>query len=208
MANFLSNKWYQLTVGNSESQSMKSSEILFAKNWTSGSVYFDRANTSSSLQQWQIFPTPGNASIYVLRSRSIGPEGYLSAAAGTTNENGENAGNTVPVMRKYTVLDESVFWIMDTWGDGTFHMSNLKNSTEWHLQKNPWGLGTSMSMSSNITAPQDGQRFKFKELADINDVAFSTIQVCSVLSFSIPFRLEICENGSVSLVMKSRIEHV
>ncbi|KAJ9667018.1 hypothetical protein H2201_002851 [Coniosporium apollinis] len=177
MANFLSNKWYELTLGNSDPRSMKSSEILYAENWTIGSVYFDTANTSSSLQQWQIFPTPGNASIYVLRSRSIGPEGYLSTAAGTTSDDGENAGNTVPVMHKYTILDDSVFWIIDTWGDGTFRMSNLENGTEWHLQKNPWGLGTSMSMSSNVTAPQDGQRFRFRELADINDVAFSTIQI-------------------------------
>ena len=52
--------------------------------------------------------------------------------------------------------------------------TNSANGTAWHLDVLPSAL---MAMSSNITAPQDSQRYSFTTLGAINDEAFSTVDV-------------------------------
>jgi len=88
---------------------------------------------------------------------------------------GRHTRKTVPLMTNASISDNSRFWQIEPWGDGSFFLSNAANGTEWHLEKKPNSL---MAMSSNITAPQDGQRFSFKQLGQIQNGEFTTVAVC------------------------------
>jgi hypothetical protein len=57
-----------------------------------------------------------------------------------------------------------MFWSISPWGDGTFYLTNAANGTGWHLQDNSNSL---LEMSSDIAAPQSGQRFTFNVQGDI-----------------------------------------
>jgi hypothetical protein len=86
----------------------------------------------------------------------------------------ELPGNTVGVVRNVTLSDASMFWQISPWQDGTFWLANAANGSAWHLTSKPNSL---IAMSSNITAPQNGQRFAFKELGNIDDERFSSVLV-------------------------------
>ena len=77
-------------------------------------------------------------------------------------------------MRNSTLSDDSMFWNISPWGDGTFFFTNAANGTAWHLDVKPNSI---MVMSSNITAPQDRQRFTFNQLRIIDDESFSSVVV-------------------------------
>lgn len=167
MANFDPNTWYQLTAKGHPAQSMYGGP-LFAEGL--GPVYFEITNTTLAGQRWQLYPY--NSSTYLLRTKESGHDAYLSAAY-SANET-TIPGSTRPKMQDYTLSDTSIFWQISPWGDGTFYFTNLANGTAWHMQVNPNSL---MAMSSNITAPQDGQSFSFTSLGSINDQTFSTVDV-------------------------------
>ena len=167
MANFNSNQWYQLNVIAATSDLSMDGSILYDHG--KGSVFFQNTNTTLPGQQWQIYTF--NSSTYVLRTKDSGHDGYLGVAV---TYNGTTAGNTVPEMHNHTLSDNSMFWQITPWGDGTFFFTNSANGTAWHLDVLPSAL---MAMSSNITAPQDSQRYSFTTLGAINDEAFSTVDV-------------------------------
>lgn len=122
-------------------------------------------------EQWQIFPY--NSSYFVLRTKESSSIGYLAVAVGTGDV--PTPGNTKAITQNYTLCDNSMFWKISPWGDGTFYLSNAQNGTDWHLNVRDNSL---ISMSSNITAPQDGQRFSFTQLKEaINDPDYSTVMV-------------------------------
>lgn len=77
-------------------------------------------------------------------------------------------------MRNSTLSDDSMFWNIILWGDGTFFFTNAASGTAWHLDVKPNSI---MVMSSNITAPQDRQRFTFNQLRIIDDESFSSVVV-------------------------------
>ncbi len=166
MANFDPNQWYQLTVKSGIGVSMYGSSLF---DHGLGTIYFKTTNTTLPTERWQLFPF--NSSTYVLRSQDSGHNGYLAA---TYSVNETTPGQTRPEMRNYTLADNSMFWRITPWGDGTFYLTNLANGTAWHLEVNP---DTLMAMSSNFTTPQDGGSFSFTQLGAINDQAFSTINV-------------------------------
>ncbi|OCL13472.1 hypothetical protein AOQ84DRAFT_108680 [Glonium stellatum] len=174
MANFNSNQWYQLTAVSESTDLSMAGTILYDHG--QGAVFFQVTNTTHPAQQWQIYPF--NSSTYILRTKESGHDGYLCVAV---YYNGTTPGYTVPQVRNYTLTDDSMFWQITPWGDGTFYFTNAANGTAWHLDVLS---NTLMSMSSNITAPQDGQRYSFTQLGAINDKAFSTIN--TPLATSIP----------------------
>jgi len=168
MANFDANRWYQVLVkpaGNSQSLD---GSVLFTQG--QGTVFFKDTNTTDSQEQWQIFPY--NSSYYVLITKASCAQGYLNTAI-FVNET--TLGGTVPDMRNTTQSDDSMFWQIHPWGDGTFYFTNAANRTAWHLEVNS---NSQMAMSSNITAPQDGQSFTFNQLDAINDSSYSSVIVC------------------------------
>lgn len=172
MANFDPNHWQQINISpNGENtgagQSMDGS-VLFTKQG-SGSVFFTDTKTSAAEQLWQIFTF--NSSYYVLRTQGSGPGGYMNTGL---NPNESTPGKTVPQMANYSISDNSMFWQIIPWGDGTFYFTNAANGTTWHLAIKPNSL---MVMTSNITSPQDAQRFSFTQMGTIDDARFSSVVV-------------------------------
>jgi hypothetical protein len=172
MANFDNNHWYQMVTKTSNTLSFASSNL--SKN--SGSAFFQITNTTRPSQRWQIFSAPN--STYVFRSQEGGPKGYLTAHGNPVDKSTVNSGNTIPTLTGYTLADDSMYWSIQPWGDGSFWMENQANGSDWHLEKETTGL---MTMSSNLTEPQHGQSFLFKQLEPINDVKYSTLLV--IISF-------------------------
>ena len=84
-------------------------------------------------------------------------------------------------MRNVTLSDASMFWSITPWDDGTFYFTNAGNGTDWHLNVKPNSL---LNMSSNITAPQEGQSFSFDQQGAINQAGFSSVSIASTTSTS------------------------
>jgi streptogramin lyase len=174
MANFDNNYWYQMVLKSSSTLSFASSTVTKG----SGSAFFQVTNTTRPSQKWQVYGTANNT--YVFRSSLGGPTGYLTAHGNPVDKSTVNSGNTVPTVSDYTIADNSMYWSIKPWGDGSFWMENQANGSAWHLEKETTGL---MTMSSNITKPQTGQSFEFKQLDQINDAKYSTLKVRRPFSF-------------------------
>jgi len=171
MANFDPNRWYQLLVkSTSDAQSMDGTSLF---NNGGGAVFFQITNTSDAEQQWQLYPY--NSSFYVLRTKASGPDSAMNVFASDTES---TPGGTVPAMHNFALSDDSKFWQISPWGDGTFFLTNAANGTAWHLLVKSNSL---MAMSSNITLPQDGQSFSFNALGIIDDDNFSSLNVYTTL---------------------------
>ncbi|KAG4432098.1 hypothetical protein IFR05_012427 [Cadophora sp. M221] len=180
MANFASDHWHQIYIGNSDGAGQSLAGTSLYNNSLTGAVFFSETNTTSNAEQlWQLYPF--NSTYYVLRSKSSGPLGYLTVKR-APEEN--TPGRTVPLMTNASLADDSMFWQVEPWGDGTFFFTNAANGSAWHLQLKPNSL---MAMSSNITAPpRDGQRFSFKQLGQIQNTNFSTVVTPTGTAATIP----------------------
>ncbi|KAG4414319.1 hypothetical protein IFR04_012565 [Cadophora malorum] len=178
MANFASDHWHQIYIGDSPDGGQSASGTSLYKNSLTGAIFFTETNTTKPQQLWQLYPF--NSTYYALRSKDSGPTGYLTVNFQTQED---TPGKTVPLMTNASISDNSRFWQIEPWGDGSFFLSNAANGTEWHLEKKPKSL---MAMSSNITAPQDGQRFSFKQLGQIQNGEFTTVATPSETSTAIP----------------------
>jgi hypothetical protein len=172
MSNFDSQKWYQITMKAYDKSNLLS--LASDSHNGTGSAYFQITNTSSPNQQWQLFASTNNT--YVLRSGESTSFGYLTTKKSSDDKATVNAGNTVPLVTNYYKLrDDSMYWSILPWGDGSFWMENAQNGSAWHLEKETNGR---MQMSSNITKPQNGQSFIFKPLGKISQKAYGTLTVC------------------------------
>lgn len=174
MANFDSTQWYQITL---KSYGLTKPVLSLASNDQatngSSSVFFQTSNTTKPNQKWQLFPAKNNA--YIMRTQESGPYGYLTASAEAGKTATANTGNTIPMTANYmNITDNSMYWTVKPWPDGSFFFQNGANGTSWHLEVEKNAL---MSMSSNITGTQDGQKFIFKSLGTITTKSFSTINV-------------------------------
>ncbi|KAL2060293.1 hypothetical protein VTL71DRAFT_9688 [Oculimacula yallundae] len=89
------------------------------------------------------------------------------------NDLERTVGNTDVQMRHASISDDSMFWIIKPWGDGSFSFSNGANSTAWQILCK--ADGNNMVMVSNITAPQPYQSFVFRQLGEINNASFSSV---------------------------------
>ncbi|KAK0115561.1 hypothetical protein ONS95_000163 [Cadophora gregata] len=167
MANFASDHWQQIYIGDSADGGQSASGTSLYNNSLTGAIFFTETNTTKAQQLWQLYPF--NSTYYVLRSKDSGPLGYLTVKF---QANEDTPGKTVPLMTNASIADSSMFWQIQPWGDGTFFMTNAANGTAWHLEKKRNSL---MAMSSNITAPQDGQRFSFKQLGQIQNTNYATV---------------------------------
>jgi hypothetical protein len=167
MANFDSNQWYQLYVNQNDDNALYGTN-LFDKGLT-GAVYFNATDTDRPGYRWQIYSMPNDT--YVIRNSDAGANGFLGTKFAP---NEDTPGQTQGQMIRGNISDASIFWSIEPWGDGTFFLTNAANTTKWHLLRKGNGR---IAMSSNITAPQNGQRFSFKTITAINDKKLSTVNV-------------------------------
>lgn len=113
-----------------------------------------------------------------MRTKASGEEGFLGTMISDTEE---TQGNIVPRMIRANVSDDSIYWNISNWRDGTFYLANKANTTDWHLTRKGNSLA---AMTSNITGDQPGQHFLFERISAINDKRFSTVAVgLSSISF-------------------------
>ncbi|KAL2070083.1 hypothetical protein VTL71DRAFT_14763 [Oculimacula yallundae] len=171
MANFDSDHWYRISQAGDEGSGLFLSglRLFCCDNTPTGASFFNKPDTPGNVEwMWQIYPF--NSTYYVLRTQASGPLGYLTVYYAADEE---TTGSTKPRMTNASISDNSMFWKIKPWGDGTFFMENAANGSAWHLWEKP---NTLMAMSSNITAPpQDGQRFAFKQSGQIQNASFSTV---------------------------------
>lgn len=170
--NLDANAWYQVNVTKFSTLSLYGTPLY--KGGKTGAVFYQNTNTSVRGQNWQFFPY--NSSVYLLRCDYGGPDAYLAAAAGKPDADSSDVttGNTIPIMANYSVADNSMFWRVAPWGDGTYYFYNLANGSYWRL--NVLGTGL-MAMDSNITSAQSGEHYTFTSLRTIGDSRFSTVNV-------------------------------
>ncbi|KAF2812570.1 uncharacterized protein BDZ99DRAFT_496960 [Mytilinidion resinicola] len=182
MANFDSNKWYQLSIGLSASHLLSMCGMNLSTTGGDpglGAAYFGATNSSDASQQWQIHPVH-TSTTYVLRTKASGPQqGYLGTQIGLDET---TPGSTWPRMAYYGLSDTSMYWQIAPWGDGTFYMTNAANGTEWHLESEGNGH---IVMSSDGEA-RNNQAFSFKAMGEINDAVFSTVDAPGVTVTSTP----------------------
>ncbi|CZT03106.1 uncharacterized protein RAG0_09975 [Rhynchosporium agropyri] len=196
MANLASDHWHRIYQGGNEAgQSLTGTELF--NNSVSGAVFFATTNTTGNTpnpaQLWQIVPY--NSTYYVLRTKHSEPLGYLSTIYAPLEG---TPGRTVPRMANASiVLDDSIFWQIEPWGDGTWYLQNAQNGSAWHLQQKPNSL---MAMSSNITTtpPRNGQRFSFKQLQPIQNASFSTVITPAGTETASPLTATLATTGSPS----------
>lgn len=127
-------------------------------------VYFNPTNLTAETNRWQLFQL--NSTTYALRCQSGGPDVWLGVKIG---DDGEDA----PYLARGDLSDNSAFWTIGSWGDDFWYLSNAANGTK-RLNKKGTGL---VEMSDNITAPQNGQRWKFNTIAPINDPQYSSVNL-------------------------------
>lgn len=169
--NFDTNAWYQVNVTKFPGSSLLGTSLF--QDGKTGAVFYQNTNTSAKGQSWQFYPY--NSSVYLLRCKDGGPNGYLAAAAGKTNtDQSDVTGNTVPILANYNVTDDSMFWTVAPWGDGTYYFSNLANGSEWRLSVMDNKL---MVMDSNTLPAQSGEHYTFTSLSTIGDSRYSTVNV-------------------------------
>lgn len=163
------NQWYYVYAGNSEANALWGTS-LYSDKGTAGAIFLNTTQTSLDTMRWQIYPV--NSTTYVLRCK----EGGANAFVGTHYVPAEESdGHTRPRMVRGDVADDSVFWQFGAWGDDTFWLANARNGSVWHLNLKASGL---LSMSDDIAAPQNGQRWRFGAIARIDDGAYSSVAVC------------------------------
>ena len=186
MANFDPNRWYYWNLADAKtSQSMKGTSLF--EEGKLGALFFENTGVSRDKrrqQAWQFFPVDKNT--YAIRCQEGGPKGLLNVGI---TKGKEYTGDTVPGLAS-NATNDSIFWQVSPWGDGTFYLTNQDNGTSWHLTRRPengW-----VWMSSNITAPQPDQRFEFSEQMDIDDDKFSTLAVSFVPYLSLCDQVTYC----------------
>ena len=195
---FDSNTWYQLWVGDGKQSFL--STVAYADSGTKGAVFFNWTDTSSKTQQWQIFQL--NSTSWVLRTAEAGPSVYMAAAL-SNDEITE--GKTRPMMARGDIADASAFWTFDSWGDGTYIITNAANGTGYHLNRKDNAL---MAMSPNISAPQNGQRWQYKSISNIDDKKYSTIDVRTLSYPALDTTYEHANTYAVERSNNSHREHI
>ncbi|KAK0103075.1 hypothetical protein ONS95_000747 [Cadophora gregata] len=129
MANFDRNSWHKIIVaGSLDADFCFVGGLLGDQNETAGSVFSWNSVPLRDDQQWQIFPY--NNTFYVLRTRGSTALGYLGVFF---KDMEQTPGKTAPRTRTASLSDDSMFWTIGPWGDGTFWLSNAANGSDWRM---------------------------------------------------------------------------
>jgi hypothetical protein len=166
------NQWYHVYYDEDNTTALMGS-VLYNKTTQSGTTFFqeyDRSNPDPA-HHWQFYKVSADSDFYAMRTKASGGEGFLGTKISETEE---TQGNIVPYMIRGNISDDSVYWNVSIWGDGTFYLTNKANKTDWHLTRKGNSLA---AMTSNITGDQPGQHFLFDRISAINDERFSTVAV-------------------------------
>jgi hypothetical protein len=171
MAKFDRNQWYHIYFDGKTTQALMGSQ-LYNQTTQSGTVFFQTFKKKEPAHQWQFYPVE-DSKYYLLRTKASGKDGFLGTKF---SPNEETPGHTVPRMIRGNVSDDSIYWNVGTFPDGTFFLSNKLNKTTYHLTRKGNSLA---AMTSNTSASLDlpGQHFSFDAISAIDNQRFSTVSV-------------------------------
>jgi len=169
MANFNASLWYHLYNKPSKADAFIGTN-LNANNGNAGAVFWESTNTTRERQRWQLYAV--NETYYMLRTQAGGANAFLGAMFSADET---TYGNTTPHMIRGSKSDESVFWEVSPWGDGTFFITNKRNGTGWHLARKPSnGLAV---MDLNTPSEPQGEQWNFEQVGEVQTDEFSTLNV-------------------------------
>jgi hypothetical protein len=126
---FNSNQWYHLYVNEDDKFAMKGTSLF--KDGMKGATLFEKTDIDTAPQQWQVY-TVENSNYTVMRTKDSGPDGFFSTqfAPSATVE-----GQILAYMARGNITDDSAYWQWTSWKDGTFYVTNKRNTTDWHLSE-------------------------------------------------------------------------
>jgi hypothetical protein len=165
------NRWYSMYI-DSHTQAMVGT-VLYNGDGSRGAVFIKTRNDTETEQRWQLLKL--NSTAWTLRSQGSGPNSYLSAKY---SDDEQQAGKSFAYMARGDIADASAYWTITSWGDDTWYLTNLANKADYHLTLTP--NAGHIVMSSNITAPQKGQKWKFLDIAAIDDERYSSVNVRNI----------------------------
>jgi hypothetical protein len=175
MASCDANQWCQITIDPLFGLSMvgrQSDPSKFA-----ATVLFQATNASHPAQRWQLFPT-GNDT-YIFRSKASSPGSYLAIDQDAKSDVKTSTGQAI--MRSPNTAADEVFWTIGTFKNRGFKLKNVAYGANRNLHIENATADTKLTMTSVATGDRDDERFYFTPHSDsgkINDVQFSSIQVC------------------------------
>ncbi|KAK7517254.1 uncharacterized protein IWZ02DRAFT_492555 [Phyllosticta citriasiana] len=175
--NFNTNRWYQILPSN-DSLALSGTATWEGEGY--GSVITHDQNRTDYEQQWQIYSF--SSTLVVLRTRASGPDNYLRVQGADWYGDGPIPK---PRMSNASTPDLSMFWSMGKWADGSFYLWNAENGTNYHLNTTLTSWGHTEMISLN-PQPKEGQSFSFKELGEINNQTFSTINTPPSIALATP----------------------
>ncbi|KAG9189322.1 hypothetical protein G6011_06190 [Alternaria panax] len=167
------NRWYSMYIG-SHTQAMVGT-VLYDGDGSRGAVFIKTRNDTETEQRWQLLKLSSTA--WTLRSQGSGPNSYLSAIY---SDDEQQEGKSSAYMARGDIADASAYWTITSWGDETWYLTNLANKTDYHLTLTP--NAGHIVMSSNITAPQKGQKWEFLEIAAIDDERYSSVNLVDAMT--------------------------
>lgn len=129
MANLDSNQWYHVYSHANNKWAMMGT-ALYDNHGTNGTTFFQPANITKAWQQWQ-FSSVGSG-YYVLRTRDSGWNGFLVTKH--SPDTTKTRTQTLATMVRGDLADDSVYWKVGLWDDGTYYLTNKANGTELHLE--------------------------------------------------------------------------
>jgi hypothetical protein len=191
MASFDPTYWYTIVAG-CNYQRIANSVLLQETNKTKAAVFAQVTDESSAGQKWQFWPSPHNASYYLLRGGDAGPDAYLSvfkdakqaAVTGASDASGVSmwlynltTPSAITDPSAPTEPNANALWTIQPWDELVFKLETFANGTNWNLAVN--GSNSLMYMDKNTTANvrHQCQEFSIAKGNSINDVRYSTLKI-------------------------------
>jgi hypothetical protein len=174
MANFDRNQWYHIYFDKNVTKALKGTQ-LFKAATQSGSAFFHGFDKTDPAYQWQFYPVD-DSKFYLLRTKASGADGFLGTMFSPDEE---TPGHTVPRMIRGNVSDDSIYWKVGTFPDGTFFLSNKANKTTYHLTRKANNLAA-MTSNTSASLALPGQHLSFDTISAIDNEKFSTVSVSHV----------------------------
>ncbi|KAL5443591.1 hypothetical protein PMIN07_001150 [Paraphaeosphaeria minitans] len=144
---------------------------LYNRTTQSGTTFFQNFDQKEPAHQWQFYPVE-DSKFYLLRTKASGVDGFLGTKFAP---NSDTPGKTVPRMIRADVSDDSIYWNVGTFPDGTFFLSNKANKTTYQLTRNDDNPLVSMTSKTDASLNLPGQHLSFDTISAIENEKFSTV---------------------------------
>ena len=160
-----------------------SGNYFFGPTKSYGSAFISPYNASQSdVYNFQFYPSPDNASEYIIRpSNARNPTVWLAAAQKSVwGDCGDDCSGTGLGVTNKT--GDNAVWTVTPSGDGqTSFLSNRANGTEWRMSVDTTGNapGSYLNLASVQGGNSSQARWQFVSAAKINDMTFSTVSSSS-----------------------------